>query len=324
MVEDTPGHEGLVVFQGSKGIESTLAEKAPDQKLALEVKNTSGEHRIPDEAESTTGSQAPVTASLLRCRNRLKEQGLLSTYYAALLHVAQRGLIFLLVSRSARFVGFVDPSIRSSVAALLATMLCAPLSLMWTHLLISRPSPGRWRRLIPTYRMLVNVAPATAVWALADHVTAAMPVALFQKVRLAEQVTAWTLGLVKPTRQDVDRVILSVLGVITVIGLAFVLVYVPATVTLRRVQASMLPETEEPLVSFDRSFDGRFLSRADGGSGKLGMLDAWRSYNGAARWRLLKIYALALGLEMHFLLMLGLSLAGPFMMMLRHQEDASP
>lgn len=69
-----------------------------------------------------------------------------------------------------------------------------------------------------------------------------------------------------------------------------ILVVIPADVTLTRVQASMLPEEDESIVPFDRTFAGKVKPEILGGSGAVGMLDAWRTFDRSARMRLIKLY----------------------------------
>jgi hypothetical protein len=64
----------------------------------------------------------------------------------------------------------------------------------------------------------------------------------------------------------------------------------PAMVTLVRIEASILPEDEDTIVPFDRTFGGKVVSQMHGGSGKIGFLDAWRSFNWEARRRLIKLF----------------------------------
>ncbi len=70
----------------------------------------------------------------------------------------------------------------------------------------------------------------------------------------------------------------------------FVLVVIPADVSLKRVQASMLPEEDESIVPFDRTFAGKVKPEILGGSGAVSMLDAWKSFDRSARIRLMKLY----------------------------------
>ena len=71
----------------------------------------------------------------------------------------------------------------------------------------------------------------------------------------------------------------------------FVGLQIPATVTMVRVAASMLPEEDETIVSFDRSFGGKVTPAIIGGQGKVGIVEAWRSFPRSSRARLLKLLA---------------------------------
>jgi hypothetical protein len=71
----------------------------------------------------------------------------------------------------------------------------------------------------------------------------------------------------------------------------FVAITIPALVTMVRVAASMLPEEDETVVEFDRSFQGRTTPEILGGQGKIGIKEAWKSYPRASRVRLLRLMA---------------------------------
>jgi len=68
----------------------------------------------------------------------------------------------------------------------------------------------------------------------------------------------------------------------------FILLQIPATVAMVRVAASMLPEEDETIVPFDRTFGGLTTPEIIGGQGKIGIVEAWRSFNWECRRRLLR------------------------------------
>ena len=79
---------------------------------------------------------------------------------------------------------------------------------------------------------------------------------------------------------------------IFIISLVLILlVLVPAKVMLVRVQASLLPDDQESIVPFDRSFGGKVIPEIVGGSGVIGVLDAWKTFGWNSRLRLIKAYA---------------------------------
>lgn len=71
----------------------------------------------------------------------------------------------------------------------------------------------------------------------------------------------------------------------------FVGIQIPALVTMVRVAASMLPEEDETIIEFDRTFQGRTTPEIVGGQGKIGIVEAWKSYPRNSRVRLLKLMA---------------------------------
>ena len=168
-------------------------------------------------------------------------------------------------------------------AFFLATMLVSPLMLMWTHLVITPSSPGRWSRLRPTRAMIKKVAPATAMWALTVNVSTILPLV----------VRSFSAGL----KDDFsDKMVLGT------VDIASWLLMVPATVTLTRVQASLLAESEETIVPFDRTFNGAVVLESDGGDGKLRLKDGWRTFGLSSRLRLLGLVVKSSGLQLGILL----------------------
>ena len=107
------------------------------------------------------------------------------------------------------------------------------------------------------------------------------------------------------------RVIFAKFMAVCVVGiLTAVFIFIPASVSLKRVQASMLAEEEETIVPFDRTFGGKVQAEITGGSGKLGMLDAWKTFDWAARIRLMKVYGKTLAMQTVVTVMFGMMVVG--------------
>jgi len=92
--------------------------------------------------------------------------------------------------------------------------------------------------------------------------------------------------------------LLAVLAVLTLSVALVILIEVPATVTMVRVAASMLPDDDEPIVPFDRTFGGKVPPAVVGGGGKIGLLDAWKTFTWPSRVRLLKVLGKVFGMVM--------------------------
>jgi hypothetical protein len=86
-----------------------------------------------------------------------------------------------------------------------------------------------------------------------------------------------------------------VMALVMVLGVFLV---IPANIALTRVQASLIPEAEETIVPFDRTFNGKVVPEIVGGTGVVGMLDAWKTFDWAARIRLVKAYVKVFAMQM--------------------------
>lgn len=75
----------------------------------------------------------------------------------------------------------------------------------------------------------------------------------------------------------------------------WVVVIIPARVVLVRVQASLLPEDEDPIIPFDRSFDGKVEPAVVGGLGYATVANAWSTFSKAAWRRVVILYAKIFG-----------------------------
>jgi len=170
--------------------------------------------------------------------------------------------------------------------AVAASVLCAQLSLGWTHIVISEPSPKAWFRRLPTIKMWKKVAGPTALFAVAEQLSVMLPLYL-----------AISLGLTRdpndianlPDRQQ-KAIVAKSIGIFALGLILAFLVVIPANVTLTRVQASLLNDAEETIVPFDRSFGGKVIPEIVGGTGMVSILDAWKTFDWAARIRLIKTY----------------------------------
>jgi len=170
--------------------------------------------------------------------------------------------------------------------AVLAMVLCAQLTLGWTHIVISEASPKPWYRRVPTLKMWKKVAVPTAFYAICEQVAVMLPLYLAISIGLTQDPNE-VANL--PDRKQKALIIKS-LGIF-VLGLVLAfLVVIPANVALTRLQASLLQDSDETIVPFDRSFGGKVVPEIVGGSGMIGMLDAWKTFEWASRMRLVKAY----------------------------------
>ncbi|KAH8730788.1 hypothetical protein GQ44DRAFT_736453 [Phaeosphaeriaceae sp. PMI808] len=172
------------------------------------------------------------------------------------------------------------------VAALTGAAL-ANVHATWTHKVISMPSDMSFRqRFVPTSQWKTLAYPAA--------IEAAMPyISLYLVAAIGMLMGLHQLDREEISSYNCTQITGLVLRMITMVVLIFasaLFLCVPAIVTLVRIEASILPEDQDTIVPFDRTFGGKVVSQMMGGSGKIAFLDAWRSFNWEARRRLIKLF----------------------------------
>ena len=228
--------------------------------------------------------QKPITSKMRTATKHLRAQaGPLARFRG--LHVS---IIYHLLHGS--IIGFFNanvvshPLVRPFVAILASIALCR-IQMTWTHIVISQPSSKSWIRRIPSRAAVKNILIPTAVLAIAEQAAVCVPSGLFV---LANQAFNEEMNESVGRAQNIALLQMFFIALIA-IGIV-VLVVIPADVTLKRVQASMLPEEDESIVPFDRTFAGKVKPEILGGTGAVSMLDAWKSFDRSARIRLMKLY----------------------------------
>lgn len=195
---------------------------------------------------------------------------------------------------------------RSFVSIITSIVLCR-LQMTWTHAVISMPSTKPWWRRFPSLKAGKNIILPTAVWALAQQVSIYIPGALFAIVLDTFQRP----GIYGGNPQTIQKIALAQIFCVFLIFVGTViLIVIPADVTLKRVQASMLPEEDEAIVPFDRTFAGKVQPKILGGTGAVSMLDAWRTFDKEARIRLIKLYVKVFAVQMATTIMFIMVLVG--------------
>ncbi|KAJ5905007.1 uncharacterized protein N7473_001923 [Penicillium subrubescens] len=204
--------------------------------------------------------------------------------------------------------------VQSILSVLLSTWQMA-----WVHIVISEPSPKRFYQRIPSFRTWVKIAPAAA---LADVLTAAgffLPMAIASFAGWLESNNGNESSMVAACRY------LVVMGVPALFAF---LISIPARVIFVRVAASMLPEEDETIVPFDRSFGGKVQPQIVGGSGHIGLLDAWTTFDWAARVRFAKVIGKTVAIEVALGLLAGILIFVQIITMapnaIKHDGSAKP
>jgi hypothetical protein len=247
------------------------------------------EHLLETGPAITLVAQKPITSSIRATIRHLRAHaGRLAPW---------RGFpVFFLYHIAFSFLGNIILAILASfvfqpVAVVLATScagaLLVPLHASWTHKVITMPTKARfWQRMLPFSTVKHLLLPA-GVAASAQY-AAIFVAGCFVKI----------LALDRVSEEDSQiSVILRALSVVAVFIAASLFITLPAQVTLIRVEASLLSDDQDTIVPFDRTFAGKVVSKLLGGSGCVGFVDAWKSFNWEARRRLIKLYAKAAMIE---------------------------
>ncbi len=233
--------------------------------------------------------QKPITSSMRSAVKHLKAQGGRLARFRGL-HVALVYHIALSVGTNLLASLFGSPfgSFTRPLSFMVVSIVLARLHMTWTHIIISNPSEKRWYRRIVSGKAGRNIMIPTAVFAIAQ-LALCLPALI-----LTMASDMWFQGSSShgSGKDDAQKFALFQVALAAVAGIVIiVLVIIPADVTLKRVQASMLPEEDEAIVPFDRTFGGKVVPEILGGSGAVGMFDAWKTFDRSAMIRLLKLYA---------------------------------
>lgn len=205
-----------------------------------------------------------------------------------------------------------------AAAAVTTHAILSQWGLMWTHVVISTPSTQRWYKRIPKFATAKLVVFPTVIFAGAEQLVILVGRDLLKAFGLYRFLRNPDLiQTLSPESQRTALAQITTIGLISAI--AGFLVLFPAYIALTRVYASALPEQDESIVPFDRTFGGRAQPRTEGGDGIVSMLNAWRTFDWSARIRLVKLYAKIFAIEFGTTLFFGLLFLGQLRIILGPQ-----
>lgn len=242
----------------------------------------------PVEPELLIVKSKPITATIRSTMKHLRAQAGRWSGFRGIGLAMVYSLLQVLLSA---ILSPLSPGLLAGALAFMAVnVVLSGLDMAWTHIVISAPSRRPWWRRIPSLdRVKVTILP-TAIWTVAVYASQLLPYALLKAFSLESHLhdPSW---LRDATPQVQTSLLAKLVLVILAALISYVLILVPATITLRRVQASMLPDEDEAIIPFDRTFNGKVQPVVAGGSGAVSMLDAWRTFDWPARIRYLKLQA---------------------------------
>lgn len=186
------------------------------------------------------------------------------------------------------FIGILGPQ-SSPIATLLASLTLVQYSTAWVHIIISEVSPLHfWRRLPPFKRTFeATWRPVVIYWATTEFARW-----IPQVVGLIMGFNVSQFGSVDPNAvaSDPVRLLVALLVMVLACVVAGIFLILPAHVVLVRVQASLLPEDQDTIIPFDRTFEGKVEPAVVGGLGHATVTDAWSTFSRSAWRRLITFY----------------------------------
>ncbi|KAI0153128.1 hypothetical protein GGR57DRAFT_503266 [Xylariaceae sp. FL1272] len=185
----------------------------------------------------------------------------------------------------------------------------ARLHMAWTHKVITHPSTKAWYRRLPTFHDSKPIFRPALVHAAAEQ-------AMFLPAAMA-----LNLGVTSSSNADVSASydtlffaprIGAVLFTYFVVGFHVLL---PASITLARIEASCLPDSETTIVAFDKAAllgDANVATRA----GRFSLFaQTWKAVDRAAKWKVIKVYVKMLFVQAT-ILVAGMSLVAVELLLL--------
>lgn len=191
------------------------------------------------------------------------------------------------------------------VIHLLVDVAAANLQMGWVHIVISEPSPKKFYQRIPGWKEWPKIAPVVALQHLAITASFYLPLAVVQFLGGWDVVKASNDSTV-PAAHALCKIAAVLVGP----ALLALFMAIPAYAVFVRVAASMLPEDHEAIVPFDRSYGGIVVPAILGGSGKVSIMEAWRTFDWAGRIRFFKIVAKVFAIELVLMIGVVLVVAG--------------
>ncbi|RYP03384.1 hypothetical protein DL765_010519 [Monosporascus sp. GIB2] len=233
--------------------------------------------------EAARGSETRAITASLRATHRTLYgiSGWVSYFRGFACHIAMSvGTMFI-------FSIMVGMSVPSLIAAPVSAIAFVQFYTAWVHIVISAPSPKPfWQRLVPFKKAFQATALPMVVYFFAIGISSFVPTLIGRALGLPQ----WNPSQPGDVPQGDANDLWKALIVLIVSMVLKVFLVIPVHVVLTRVQASLLPEEDETIVPFDRSFQGTVEPAIVGGKGFVSPMDAWKTFSRASWVRLVKLY----------------------------------
>lgn len=252
------------------------------------------------DVEVTIIHQKPITAKIRATIRHLHSIGGFRARWRGVgLSVLYHFLHSVAVNIIVSFAGF--NLIARSVAYIFVSVALSRIHMAWTHAMIAQPSTQPWYKRLPSRKSSKALLLPALVFATAQQATFLLPAAVAVFLGMHKtNADDFTIQMMQPDGQHQKMACLGMLKFIAVPATALLvalLILLPASVTLTRIEASLLPDDQDTIVPFDRTFNGALSpiqlsedGKMERGASKSLFVEAWRSFDRAARLRLIKLY----------------------------------
>lgn len=167
---------------------------------------------------------------------------------------------------------------------------------LWTHHAITQPRDSRniYESFPRGQDIIVELYPITTVWALCEQMVRSLPLALSRNRIFALRQYAWTPELWDTLDPKAQRILFLKFAVLYLFYLALVAgLSIPASMTLRRIHASMLPQADQAIVPFVHGNPKpREDEESETHSPGLSISEAWATMNWTAYMRVVRVFVI--------------------------------
>ncbi|GAD92921.1 conserved hypothetical protein [Paecilomyces variotii No. 5] len=288
-------------------IPTLAAVEDPNPDIYLQIDTDPNAPKPASSAEETLPRPRPITSKLRTTIRHLRARaGRWSVFRGLSMFLAWLAASSFLTSLLSSLFGL--SFFGRSLTQIIVQTLMANMEMAWIHIVISEPSTKRWYQRIPGRSSWRKIAPVAALRSLVDQASFYLPLALGRAFKVLQPTNGSNMLWLSDELPPAKAVIGAMVVLMTSLAVAL-LIEQPATMVFTRIAASMLPEEDETLVPFDRTFGGKVTPEILGG-GRVGILDAWNSFDWSSRIRYLKVVGKALLINIALGTIFGMILLG--------------
>lgn len=191
-----------------------------------------------------------------------------------------------------------------AIGMTLAVIITCRLHMLWTHAMIGSPTSTPWyKRFIPRKQCKVLLLPSL-IYALAQQMVIVVPICVASLLRVTSYANPEQAGSIQHmSNAQLASLFFRILSVPISAFVVAICLVIPAKATLTRIEACLLPEEQETIVSFDKETIMGEIDVTQRGSSKQMFVAAWKSFSRAARWRVFQVYFKAVFYQFYIMFM---------------------